>query len=482
MNALRRTALFLAALLILLAVTACAAGDHGLSPSHPVQLTIWHYYNGTQKELFDQMVDQFNQTVGAQKGIIISAQSQGGVNDLQNAVRDAVDGKVGAQEAPDIFAAYADIAYAFNQEGRLADLAQYMTEEEIAAYMDSYVEEGRLSEEKSFKIFPIAKSTEFLCVNKTVWDAFAQETGVAADQLLTWEGVSEVAAIYYDWTNAKTEAPDDGKAFFGRDDLANYLIVGAKQLGKELFRVENGQVTYQLDRQVLRRLWDQHYVPYVKGYFTADGRFRSDDAKTGALIAYVGSTSSATYFPSVVTDDAGTETPIEGMVLPLPNFAGTEPYAVQQGAGMVVMKSDQAREYAATLFLKWFTQTENNIQYSIQTGYLPVTKEGNDADGVRRVMEDQGRNPDGLSERAVLQGLNITGSYTLYTSAPFAYGNEARMAVGNSLKDLCSAARQDISEKMAAGATREEAQAPHLTDEAFENWVKELEGELNALQ
>ena len=54
----------------------------------------------------------------------------------------------------------------------------------------------------------------------------------------------------------------------------------------------------------MRTLWDNYYVPFIKGYFSASGRFHSDDVKTGNIIAYVGSSSSATFFPTqVIADD-----------------------------------------------------------------------------------------------------------------------------------------------------------------------------------
>lgn len=73
----------------------------------------------------------------------------------------------------------------------------------------------------------------------------------------------------------------------------------------------------------------------------------------------------------------------------MPNFEGTSPCAVQQGAGMVVSKSTPAREYAATVFLKWFTRTENSLAFSLQSGYLPVKKEGNDPALLASAMDEQ---------------------------------------------------------------------------------------------
>ena len=156
----------------------------------------------------------------------------------------------------------------------------------------------------------------------------------------TWEGVVRLAKAYYEWTDAQTPAVEgDGKAFFGRDAFANYMLIGSLQLGVELFRVENGALRLQMDETVMRRLWDHYYVPFVNGWFGAYGRFRSDDIKTGQLIALVGSTSGALYFPNEVTRDDGTTYPIVCEVYPLPNFEGTQPCAVQQGAGMVGERS-----------------------------------------------------------------------------------------------------------------------------------------------
>ena len=60
--------------------------------------------------------------------------------------------------------------------------------------------------------------------------------------------------------------------------------------------------------------------------------------------------------------------------LPCPEFADSEPYAVQQGAGMVVTRGSDEEISASVEFLKWFTDPEHNLAFSIASGYLPVTK------------------------------------------------------------------------------------------------------------
>lgn len=63
-----------------------------------------------------------------------------------------------------------------------------MTEDEISEYVDSYVEEGRIGKGNQLFIFPTAKSSEILMLDKTDWDKFAAATGAELSSLSTMEG------------------------------------------------------------------------------------------------------------------------------------------------------------------------------------------------------------------------------------------------------------------------------------------------------
>lgn len=129
-----------------------------LDPGNPVSLTVWHYYNGAQQVAFDTLVEEFNDTVGREEGIFVQGYSQGSVSDLETAVRDSINGKVGAEAMPDVFSSYADTAYEVEQAGALANLSEYLDEEELGKYVDSYIEEGRIAKDGTLRIFPTAKS------------------------------------------------------------------------------------------------------------------------------------------------------------------------------------------------------------------------------------------------------------------------------------------------------------------------------------
>ncbi|MCI8886588.1 MAG: extracellular solute-binding protein [Hungatella sp.] len=454
-----------------LALTLTGCKDKSpLDPKNPVSLTVWHYYNGSQQAAFDSLVEEFNDTVGREKGIYVQGYSQGSVSDLETAVRDSIEGKVGASAMPDIFSSYADTAYEVEQAGALANLSDYLTKEELEKYVDSYMEEGRIASDGTLRIFPTAKSTEIMMINKTDWEPFAAATGASLEDLKTMEGVTATAKAYYEWTDSQTpDVEGDGKAFYGRDAVANYFIIGMQQLGVEIFHVENGQLTLNLPKEELHRLWDNYYVPMVKGYFGAYGSFRSDDVKTGDLLAYTGSTSSAMYFPKQVELD-NTSYAIDYIVMMAPVFEGGQSFAVQQGAGMVVSKSDKTHEYAAVEFLKWFTEADNNLQFGCVSGYLPVLKEANSQEKLDQVIAEQQLTVAPKTYDCLTTIFKEMNHLTLYTNKSFANGSAARKILEYHLADKAAQDRAKVAQEISQGKSLEEASKEYVTEEAFEEW------------
>ena len=94
----RGLALIMAMGLLLVGCGTPKDASYGLNPQEPVAITVWHYYNGSQKVAFDNLVEEFNETTGKELGIVVEATSKGGVNDLIQAVTDSAEGKVGAAE------------------------------------------------------------------------------------------------------------------------------------------------------------------------------------------------------------------------------------------------------------------------------------------------------------------------------------------------------------------------------------------------
>lgn len=445
-----------------------------LDPDNPTSITVWHYYNGTQQATFDELIKEFNSTVGKEKGIYVEGYSYGSVSDLEEAITSSMNGEVGAEKLPDIFSSYADIAYDVEKEDKLVDLSEYFTEEEQSEYVDSYIQDGYFSDDGGFYLLPVAKSTEIMMINKTDWEPFAEATGVTLDELSTTEGITEVAEKYYNWTDSLTpDIPDDGKAFYGRDSMSNYFVIGMKQMGTDIFDVEDGKTVVHTDKELLHRLWENYYVPYIKGYFAAYGKFRSDDVKTGDILAYTGSTASVFYFP----DDVETEDeshPIEYVVKEAPVMEGGENYRVQQGAGMAVTKSDEEHEYASSVFLKWFTQEEQNLRFVCESAYLPVLKKANNMEAMDQVIKEEKID---MNEKVydclknVMENFDETKFYTTQTSEN---AFSLRKVLDYNLSDRADADKEAMEAAIEAGASREDEIEKYTSEESFESWYQEF--------
>ncbi|MBD5452609.1 MAG: extracellular solute-binding protein [Lachnospiraceae bacterium] len=453
--------LFVSILIVISALCGCSEENHGLSMENPTTVTVWHYYNGHAAVVFDALVTEFNNTVGLENGIVVTAQSMGTVADLEAALQNAAVGKVGFSKMPNLFQCYPDTAVALGDTVALVDFNDYVTEDEKLTYVRRYLDAGCIGADNTWNIFPVAAATEVLLLNKTDWNRFAQATGAELDALQTWEGLAETAERYYEWS--------EGKSFFGRDAFANYLIIGSSQLGHELFQVSGDTVVaLDFDKNTMKKLWDNFYVPYIKGYYSQVGNFRCDDARIGEIIALVCSSSGAAYFPSKVANADGVTYPVDCIALPLPNFADTPPYAVLQGAGMSVTKSTEAEEYASVLFLKWFTQSEQNLRFCANSGYLPVSLDAAETSVVSDYLTENVS--DSVVSDTITTSLSQSEKYIMYTPAGFAEGTQARAVLARTMLDAAIRDRAAIEE----GALIDE----YLSDERFNEWYRETLSEL----
>ncbi len=449
--------------------------------SEPIHLSIWHYYGGVANQTFSYLVQKFNQTVGAENNITVEAFSYDGVGALSSAITTAASGNAGVSPLPSIFASYSDSVVPLAQEGLVADLADYLSAEDLASYYAPFIEEGRMGNEDQLLILPIAKSTEVLHINQAVFDEFAAETGCTYDMLKTWEGIAEVAEIYYNWTDAKTDYSNDGSAFFGTDGMANFMIIGTKQLGNDILMEENGVVSHQFTEEIAQNFWDVFYIPFMQGYFAADAYYRSDDLTSGAIVAYVGSTASSYYFPAQSQNLDGEYVDTICKTMSYPVFADGDDVAVQQGAGMVVSKSTPEEEAAAAFFLSWFTQEENNCGFAVSTGYMPVK---NDVLDIDIILEEMARDGSVDEDLPIVQATYSTyeqlDTYDFYTSLPCVGSADARTILEYSLTNKISADQENFTKRLSSGETYSDILDDFMSDDNFQAWYADISSQLDA--
>lgn len=346
-------------LVLLISLFSGCGKNEILDPNDPITLTLWHNYGQQMGGVVRELLDEFNTTVGADRGINIQISYIADTREINDRLMMAVNDDPGAPALPDIAVIYPRIGITLAEAGLIADISEQFTEEELAAYVPSFIEEGKMGGDILY-ILPVAKSTEILYLNKTIFDRFASETGVDISKLETFEGIVEVSELYYNWS--------DGKAFFYPENLFHIAMIGFKQLGDDF--IHDGKLN--LLSPTYKRIWEAYYPSAVKGGTAVFDNYGNYLMATGEIVCITGSSASITFYPETVTFADNTKEPLELELLPYPIFENGEKVTIQRGGGMCIFKSDSTKEYAAGVFLKWFTDPDQNIRFTQQTGYMPV--------------------------------------------------------------------------------------------------------------
>lgn len=456
----------------ILVLSSCSTEKTTLDPKNPEIVTLWHYYNGDSKIAFENKIEEFNQTLGIDKGVIITPIAKGSVKELEEALTNSAKGVVGSEEMPDVFTCYEDKLLELDKLGKIADLNPYLTEEDKEKYVDEFLITG-IQDDGRLTSIPIVKSTEVVYVNKTG----LEESGFDLTQIDSWEDYYDLSRNYYMYTDAQT--PDvlwDGKSFFGIDNVANYVIASNMQLGVEIF--DDANDTIILNKEVLNKIFSIYYQGMSFGFFNSIGAFRSDDLKAGEILAYVGSSSGASYFPTWIESN-GSEKEIELEVDYYPVFENGETYAIQQGAGMSISKSTENKQEGATLFLKWITEPEQNIDFALVSGYLPVEESAyNDKLEIavnKMLTEDMQKiNIASVYNTSLVQILNLK----TYAPSVFENSYNVRNILGETLIAMGEVGKQEGTKLKAQGLTEDEILINLNMDEKFEIWIESIEKEL----
>lgn len=162
--------------------------------------------------------------------------------------------------------------------------------------------------------------------------------------------------------------------------------------------------------------------------------------------------------------------------LPCPQFKDSKNYAIQQGAGMAVMKTTKTRQQAAVEFLKWLTDDKQNVQFSKETGYLPVKKEANKVEP----LVDNNDNKD--TQKVVEVSIDTVKENTMYSPKAFKQGTKARSYLQSMMSDKATEDRQVVETNLKNGQDLDQATASFTSDEYFEHWYQETKMQLQTYE
>lgn len=345
--------------LALLSVTGCTQKKD----AEPLTVTLWHVYGGEVDSPLNDLIKRFNSTVGAEQNIRVKVELVSNSGSIHKSVLAAANGDPGAPSLPDMFVSYPKTVLALPDQDVLVDYRDYFTEEELSAFIPAFLQEGEIG--GRLAVLPVAKSTEVLYVNKTLFDRYAAVSGATLEDLRTWEGLYALAERYADET--------DGKCFFVHDYHFNYFQVGVTSLGEDFFR--DGGVAFG---PAFQRVWEPYARAALKGGVWLQSGYATEPLRTGDAIVSVASSASVLYYSDTVTYPDNTSEKVEIITMPCPVFEDGEKLVMQRGAGMCTVKSTPEREQACMTFLRWLTEPERNTDFVTELGYMPVTQEAFD--------------------------------------------------------------------------------------------------------
>jgi ABC-type sugar transport system, periplasmic component len=233
------------------------------------------------------------------------------------------------------------------------------SQSELGSFVPDFLNDGTVDDKLC--VFPVSKSTYMLFVAGGVFDRFAADKNVLISDLETWDGFFAVAEKFYDWSG--------GKPFCAID----YLIRLA-----ELCAISNGaHINYKDDwydtnNSAFVNAYDMFTSSIAKGHIVVSDMYSNTQVMTGQTCAGIGSSASILYYNDEITYPDNTSENMNLKVLPMPQQADKQKVATQAGVGLCAYKTTDRKAEAATVFARWFTEEQRNIDFVLSTGYMPV--------------------------------------------------------------------------------------------------------------
>ena len=447
---MKKTLAFLLNLVFVMELLTGCAHSRMPSPSEPVTLTMWHVYGSQTKSPLNDVIDEFNHTLGSTYGITVNVVSVTSSSAIDRALSASANGEPGADAMPDLFTAYPRVAEIVGQDNLLS-WNDYFTEDELSAFHEDFLAEGYFGE--NLLMLPVAKSTEAFYFNKTLFDRFSAATGISVNDLTTFESLFSAANVYYEWSG--------GQDFLQINDYYHYAYTGMKVHGSEFVR--GGRL--RLEDEAFRTIWTPLAEAAIYGGICLEEGYAAARWKTAELIANTGSTADVLYQPAKVIYPDNTTEDIEAAALPYPMFTGEAPGVIYRGGGLFAMKNEEERcNQAAYIFAKWLTEKENNLNFVTNAGYLPVTQDAMDA-----LFADSG-SIEKENYRSVYEAVEMMlDSYTFYALPLYDGASKIQFDFETNVKTVLKSAHNQYVKRVNEGEDPEK-----VLDSLVEDSLAEL--------
>lgn len=326
------------------------------------QIVFWYQHTQSREAALQQMVLEFNEH--NPQGITVRGEYAGDYGDIYNKMMVGLQG--GA--LPDLVVAYQNQAQTYYHAGGVVDLNPYMdsprwglSSEARADYVKAFLHQDQAAGKQIG--LPPNRSIEVLYYNED----WLQELGYTHPPS-TWEQFADMCRAARDRTFSGNQRRGRSVGFILDPDASRLATMVYSRGGA--FMGED-QRAYTLDTPEARSALAMMQTLAQEEAAELMGEANDDQQEfaTGACLFLLRSSSGLPFVKDAV--DSGSKF---HWAVAAPPRSTVEPVVNVYGASLSVCRTTAARQLAAWLFLKWFTEPAQQARWVVASNYFPARK------------------------------------------------------------------------------------------------------------
>lgn len=362
-------------------------------------ITFWHGMNAAQEEALTKLTDKF---MKANPKVKVNLQNQGTYKDLQQKITAT---STSPNNLPTLTQAYPDWMFNLIKDNLVHDLTSFVNS--LSDYND-IVEGFRKGTQINGKVysFPFNKSTEMLWYNEDLFKELDLKVPTNLEEL------KEVSKKIHE---------KKGIPGIGIDSLSNYYTTMLNDKG--MVFDNKFDPTSDVSKEIVN-----YYLEGIKeGYFRTAGtdKYMSGPFGNQQVGMFIGSNAGESY----VVKAAEGKFKVKSAKVPYKS-------AIQQGTDLFVFeKSTDAEKKAAYAYIKFLTEKENQIDWAIATGYIPVR--------VSALHDDRYKKSGSLVAPILEEATS-----NLYNNPVIGGANQAYREAGTVMEDILANPTGDVAKRL----------------------------------
>ena len=398
------------------------------SKNKPLEITLWTGFGSTMTKAVDSVISSFEEQYPY---ITVNHVQKGGYDKLHSAVINSLP----SATWPNVVVGYPDHFANYIDSNIQVALDSYMASDEYGVdasiYYEQYMRENKSliykddARTQPYTMgIPFNKSTEVMVYNKTFFEAFDLTVPETWDEAITVgkeminiiktkDGVNHFGTMWeykkddeHTYTFDFTSVTEDTFRPLSYDSQSNFFITLCYQFGGKYTEMGSslteGFMKFKGDAKVLEAL---NFVKKMSDdkILGVPGTWDQTDYCSKPFVAMnsmMTISSSAGVANNIPAGQGGFD--IE--IAPIPYKDASRKFVISQGTNLAILQSSAEKALAAWLFIRFASggevvpassdgskkEVNANVNFAITSGYLPVTKTGEDSDRYKNFIASEG--------------------------------------------------------------------------------------------